>query len=100
MSHPQDTPILRHAPVQERVTTGAAIDLMKVLLKLVSEAEGVAAKVIATTDDLEDIAVSDEADVPAMHGWRREMFGEMALKLKRGQLAITFDGKKIIAIDR
>ena len=35
-----------------------------------------------------------------MRGWRREMFGEQALKLKRGRLAITFDGKKIIAIER
>ncbi|MCM5552702.1 ribonuclease D [Pleomorphomonas sp. NRK KF1] len=95
----EDWPKLpRHRQLPEG--TGAAIDLMKVLLKLVSEAEGVAAKVIATTDDLEDIAVSDEADVPAMHGWRREMFGELALKLKRGRLAITFDGKKIIAIER
>jgi ribonuclease D len=95
----EDWPKLpRHRQLPEG--TGAAVDLMKVLLKLVSEAEGVAAKVIATTDDLEDIAVSDEADVPAMRGWRREMFGEQALKLKRGHLAITFDGKKIIAIER
>ncbi|MBS1168602.1 MAG: rnd 1 [Proteobacteria bacterium] len=102
--HALDTPkedwpkLPRHRQLPEG--TGAAVDLMKVLLKLVSEAEGVAAKVIATTDDLEDIAASDEADVPAMHGWRREMFGEQALKLKRGHLAITFDGKKIIAIER
>ncbi len=80
--------------------TGAAVDLMKVLLKLVSENEGVASKVIATVDDLEDIAASDNADVPALHGWRREMFGELALKLKRGQLALSFDGKKVVAIEQ
>lgn len=55
---------------------------------------------IATVDELEDIAASDDADVPVMRGWRREMFGNLALKLKRGELALTFDGKKIIAVDR
>lgn len=89
-------PKMRHMPEG----TGAAVDLMKVLLKLVSENEGVASKVIATVDELEDIAASDEADVPAMRGWRREMFGELAMKLKHGQLALTFDGKKIVAVDR
>jgi ribonuclease D len=89
-------PKTRHMPEG----TGAAVDLMKVLLKLVSEAEGVASKVIATVDELEDIAASDDADVPVMRGWRREMFGNLALKLKRGELALTFDGKKIIAVDR
>jgi ribonuclease D len=89
-------PKTRHLPEG----TGAAVDLMKVLLKLVSENEGVASKVIATVDDLEDIAANDEADVPALAGWRREMFGDLALKLKRGELALTFDGKKIVAVDR
>lgn len=89
-------PKSRHAPEG----SAAAVDLLKVLLKLVAENEGVAAKVIATTDELEEIAARDDADVPALHGWRREMFGELALKLKRGELAIAFDGKKIIAIDR
>lgn len=78
---------------------GAAIDLMKVLLKLVSENEGVAAKIIATVDDLEAIATDDQADTPALKGWRRELFGEMALKVKRGEVALTFDGKKVVAIE-
>ncbi len=78
--------------------TGAAVDLMKVLLKLVSENEGVAAKIIATVDDLEDIASNDSADVAALKGWRRELFGELALKVKRGEIALTFDGKKVVAV--
>ena len=76
--------------------TMAAVDLMKVLLKLISERHGVAAKVIATVDDLEAIAIDDEADVPALKGWRRELFGEMALNLKRGGIALTFDGKRVV----
>jgi ribonuclease D len=79
--------------------SGAAVDLMKVLLKLVSEKEGVAAKIIATVDDLEEIAASDDADVPALRGWRRELFGDLALRIKRGDLALTFDGRKVVVTD-
>ncbi|MBP0573267.1 EamA family transporter, partial [Mycobacterium tuberculosis] len=59
----------RHKPAAEG--SGAAVDLMKVLLKLVAEREGVASKVLATVDDLEAIAADDAADVPALAGWRR-----------------------------
>lgn len=80
--------------------SAAAVDLLKVLLKLVSEANGVAAKVIATVDDLEKIAADDKADVAALKGWRLELFGEKALKLKRGDVVLGFNGRQIIAIDQ
>ena len=80
--------------------SAAAVDLLKVLLKLVSEANGVAAKVIATVDELEKIAADDEADVAALKGWRRELFGETALKLKRGEVALAFQNRQIVAIDQ
>jgi ribonuclease D len=67
---------------------GAVLDLLKVLLKAIAETERVAPKIIATVDDLEAIALSDEADVPALHGWRRQLFGEKALALKSGRLAL------------
>ena len=54
----------------------ATVELLKVLLRMTSERHGVAAKVIATVDDLDRIAGDDEADVPALKGWRRELFGE------------------------
>ena len=57
-----------------------------------AEDAGVASKLIATMGDLEKIASDDEADTPALQGWRREAFGEDALKLKRGQLALVLDG--------
>lgn len=75
----------------------AAVDLMKVLLKLCAEAEGVAPKVIATADDLETL-VSGE-DTPVLHGWRKTVFGEAALKLRDGQIAIAFDGRTLRTID-
>ena len=74
---------------------GAVIDLLKVLLKQVSDEHGVAAKLIATTDELEAIAATDAADVPALHGWRRELFGNLALALKHGELVMGLKGKKV-----
>jgi ribonuclease D len=79
---------------------GAAVDLLKVLLKMISESHGVASKVIATVDDLEAIAGDDKADVPALAGWRRELFGETALKLKHGRLALAVKGTNVVAIDK
>jgi len=67
---------------------GAVLDLLKVLLKAVSDAERVAPKIIASSDDLEAIAFDDEADVQALQGWRREVFGEKALALKNGALSL------------
>ncbi len=75
----------------------AAVDLMKVLLKLCAEAEGVAPKVLATVDDLEAI-VSGE-DTPALAGWRKVVFGDKALQLKEGTIAIAFDGRSLRTID-
>jgi ribonuclease D len=79
---------------------GAAVDLLKVLLKMISESYGVASKIIATVDDLEAIAGDDGADVPAMHGWRRELFGETALKLKRGEIALAVESNHVVAIEQ
>jgi ribonuclease D len=71
------------------------VELLKVLLKARSEDAGVAAKLIATVSDLEKIAMSDEAATPALKGWRRDVFGEDALRLKRGELALVLDGSRV-----
>lgn len=68
---------------------GATVDLLRVLLKAASGRHGVAPRLIADTDDLERIAAEAEPDVPALKGWRRELFGEDALRLKRGELALA-----------
>lgn len=75
----------------------SAVELMKVLLKLCAEAHGVAPKVLATVDDLEAIVAGGEA--PALSGWRRVVFGEAALQLKSGEIAIAFDGRNLKTID-
>jgi ribonuclease D len=82
-------------------SNGAAIvELLKVLLRMTSERHAVASKVIATVDDLEQIAADDEADVAALHGWRRELFGEAALALKHGQLALAIERGRVIRVNR
>ncbi len=78
----------------------ATVELLKVLLRMVSEQNGVAVKVVATVNDLQKIALEDHAEVPALHGWRRAMFGELALKLKRGEIALTFEQSRVIVLDR
>jgi ribonuclease D len=82
-------------------SNGAAIvELLKVLLRMTSERHAVASKVIATVDDLEQIAADDDADVAALRGWRRELFGEAALALKHGQLALAIERGRVIRVDR
>ena len=83
----------RQRPVGNKA--GPATDLLKVLLKVKCDTHGVAQKLIANSEDIEAIASDDKADVPALHGWRREIFGEDALALKHGRLAMTANGSKI-----
>lgn len=78
----------------------ATVELLKVLLRMTAERHGVAAKVIATVDELDRIAADDEADVPAMKGWRRELFGEKALALKHGRLALAVDKGKVVTVEK
>jgi len=78
----------------------ATVELLKVLLRMTAERHGVAAKIIATVDELDRIADDDEADVPALRGWRRELFGEKALALKHGKLALAVDKYRVVTVDR
>jgi len=81
---------------------GPVIDLLKVLLKARCEAYDVAQKLIASVDDLEQIAINDQADVRALTGWRRELFGDDAIRLKHGHLALALskDSTTVEVIDR
>src|SRR5947209_8301167 len=78
----------------------AVVELLEVLLRMTSERHGVAAKVIATMDDLDRIAADDAADVPALSGWRRELFGDKALALKRGELSLAIEHGRVVALER
>ena len=71
------------------------VDLLRVLLKMKCEAGDVAQRLVASGPDLELIAADDNANVPALQGWRREVFGADALALKHGDLALAVKGKSI-----
>jgi len=73
---------------------GPTVELLKVLLRYEADTHGVAPRLIASASEVEAIAASDTADVPALSGWRRKVFGERALALKHGKLALKLkDGK-------
>ncbi len=84
---------------QRIVAPPAVSDMLKVLLKLKCDLEGVAPKLIASSREVELIAADDNADVPALHGWRREIFGEDALKLKHGRLGLVIRDQQLALID-
>ena len=84
---------------ERRNGNGATVELLKVLLRQVSEETGVAAKMIATVDDLEAIAADDAADVSALRGWRRAIFGGKALQLKGGRLALAVEHGRVVTLD-
>lgn len=73
----------------------ALVSLLKVLLAAKSEEHHVAPKLLASTDELERLAAEEAPDLPALHGWRREVFGADALALKQGRIALGVDGKRV-----
>jgi ribonuclease D len=78
---------------------GPTVDLLRVLLRMVCEDEEVASRLVANTDDLEALAADDNADIPALAGWRRELFGEKALRLKHGKLGLAIAGRRTRLIE-
>lgn len=95
LASPRQTwPVLEREPELPR-GIGPLVELLKVLLKMKCDDHDVAQKLVASSADLDKIAADDNADVPALHGWRREVFGEDALRLKHGELALAAQGNRI-----
>jgi ribonuclease D len=94
---PKTLPPLTHSQPMTAEAT-ATIELLKVLLKAAAARHRVAPRLIANSDDLERIASEAEPEVAAMKGWRRQLFGDDALKLKRGELALTLAKGEVLAI--
>ena len=76
-------------------SVGPLIDLLKVLLKHVCEVNNVAPKLVASTEDLERIALSNDDKLAVLKGWRGEIFGQQALALKKGRLGMKINGTRI-----
>ena len=83
--------------IEKPIGMAPLMDLLKVLLKMRCEQSGVAQKLVATVGDLENFAAGDE-NSPLLSGWRRELFGELALALKGGRVALTASNGQIRVI--
>ncbi len=77
----------------------AVMELLRVLLKHITDKEGIAPRLVASADELEALALDDDAPIRARTGWRHEVFGAAALRLKHGQIALAADGRRIRVID-
>ena len=82
---------------RRREPSPAVVDLLKTLLRLKAESAGVAPRLIANSDDIEKLAVDE--DVPALHGWRNEVFGQDALALRKGDLAIALENGEAVVVE-
>ncbi len=78
---------------------GPTVDLLRVLLKQCADESDVAQRLIATTAELEALAQDDAADIPALHGWRRELFGNRALELKAGRIALALENQQVVILE-
>lgn len=87
---PEDFPKVDTSREQLQVNTALA-DLLRVLLKAKSEEAGVAPKLIAATSELDALSAG-QRDLPMLHGWRKEVFGDDALRLCRGEIALSATG--------
>jgi ribonuclease D len=78
----------------------AALDLLKTLLRMRATQYRVAPRLVASTDDLERLASGEnDGGVPALHGWRAEIFGNDAVALREGRLAIALDNGEAVVIE-
>ena len=96
----EQRPVREEKP-EPKPGTAALMELLKVLLKARCDSMGVAQKLVASTADLEAIAQgeADSEAVPALHGWRYAVFGEAALRLTRGEIALTATREGVRVID-
>jgi ribonuclease D len=86
-------------PRRRREPSPSAIDLLKTLLRLKSEEARVAPRLIASSEDVERIAAGEDEGVPALHGWRAEVFGNDALALRQGKLALALENGETVVVE-
>jgi ribonuclease D len=78
----------------------AAAEVLKLALKVACENEGIAPKLLASAAEIDAIAIDDNAKVPLMEGWRREVFGNLALDIKHGKACIGMENGRAVLIRR
>ena len=88
-------PKVQHMPAN----LGPRVEMLKTLLRLRTEVVGIATRMVANASDINRLAAfGEDADVPALKGWRREMFGEEALAMLRGEIALRLEGNDVVAV--
>ena len=95
---PKSLPALEDGRDEMSESAQAAAEVLKLALKVVCEQQGIAPKLVATTSDIDAVAENDAADVHLMHGWRRELFGDLALAIKRGEAVIGFERGRVCVL--
>ncbi|KJZ20044.1 ribonuclease D [Loktanella sp. S4079] len=93
---PEDMPKVENPRAKLQVNPALA-DMLRVLLKAKTDQEGVAQKLIATSADLDALA-GGQRDVPALKGWRREVFGHDALRMCDGLVGLAVKGQKVVTV--
>ncbi len=89
-----EAPKVQHMPPN----LGPTIEMLKTLLRLRTEYQDIAPRLIANQKDIEQIAAfGDAADVQALRGWRREVFGEDAVRMLNGEIALRLEGREVVA---
>jgi ribonuclease D len=99
LENPPPTPASFPERRRTREASPAALDLLKTLLRLRANQYGVAARLIADSGELERLAAGDDDTVPALHGWRADIFGSDALALREGRLALALEAGEAVVIE-
>jgi len=99
----------RHAPPPEAVApdrprrkrepSPATVDLLRTLLRLRADEAGVAHRLIANAEDIERLAAHEDDGVAALHGWRAEVFGNDAIALRKGELALAVENGQAVVVE-
>ena len=97
-AHPPE-PVVPDRPRRKREPSPATVDLLRTLLRLRADEAGVAHRLIANADDIERLAASEDDGVAALHGWRAEVFGNDAIALRKGQLALALENGNAVVVE-
>jgi ribonuclease D len=92
-------PIQHDRPRRKREPSPATVDLLKTLLRLRADEAGVAHRLIANADDIERLAAYEDEGVPALHGWRADVFGRDAIALRKGELALALENGEAVVVE-
>jgi ribonuclease D len=99
LNSPSPLALANDRPRRKREPSPSVVDLLKTLLRLKAEGTKVAPRLIASSDEIERIAAYEDDGVPALHGWRAEVFGRDAIALRDGKLALALENGEAVVVE-